>query len=71
MSLVDWARVGELRSLRMLNGGYVPEGFEDFLRQRADCHGRIGSPLAARARADLDAFRAAAPASAETAPGTP
>jgi hypothetical protein len=38
----------------------------DFLRERADCYGRIGSPLAALARADLDAFRAAVPATAGT-----
>lgn len=37
----------------------------DFLRMRADCYGRMGSPLAARARADVDAFRAAAAAGGE------
>lgn len=31
----------------------------DFLRKRAECYASIGSPLAARARADLDTFRAA------------
>jgi spermidine synthase len=43
----------------------------DFLRKRAECYGRIGSPLAARAHADLDAFLAAAPATAEKQPSTP
>jgi predicted membrane-bound spermidine synthase len=37
----------------------------DLLQMRADCYGRMGSPLAARARADLDAFRAAAAAGGE------
>jgi spermidine synthase len=32
----------------------------DFLERRATCYARLGSPLASRARADLDAFRAAA-----------
>jgi spermidine synthase len=33
----------------------------DFLERRARCYARMGSPLAAQARADLGAFRAAAP----------
>jgi spermidine synthase len=42
----------------------------DFLERRATCYARIGSPLAARARADVDAFRAGAPrARARVAPG--
>ncbi len=46
----------------------------DLLQKRFDCYNRFGSPLAARARADLDAFRAAAPATAEkelAAPSAP
>jgi spermidine synthase len=44
----------------------------DFLERRAVCYARIGSPLAARARADVDTFRAAAPAGAAfAAPGAP
>jgi spermidine synthase len=33
----------------------------DFLQERASCYARLGNRLAARARADLAAFRAAAP----------
>lgn len=44
----------------------------DFLERRATCYGRMGSQLAAQARADLDVFRAAAsPESALATPSTP
>ena len=38
-------------------------GGRAFLKRRADCYERIGSPLAAKAQKDLEAFRAADPSS--------
>ena len=43
----------------------------DFLQRRVDCYGRMGSPLAARARADLDAFLAAAAVAGKRELGMP